>query len=134
MDYVFDLPIPAETVETLPKWTEILAANGIVRQVRILFPSGSAGLSHVRILHNFFQVWPSTPDVWYRGDDMQIVFTETYLMDDGINRITVQGYNEDDTFSHAVIVSLVVEPITLGWRSSDIQGMGYEKGKMEWLK
>jgi len=114
VDYVYDLTIPANTKEDDATEIVVRLPYGIVSGVRLLFPTGCAGLARARILVAQHQVWPSNPETWYNGNGTQIAFDADLLLESDLNTVTLQGYNSDDTYPHTVTISLtVIAPVSV---------------------
>ena len=93
--------IPANT--TTPMQTAIPVEAGIVRQVDVVFPSGSLDLVHVRILWNGEQVWPTSSGEWITSNS-SISWLTSYEILDQPYEFVIEAYNEDTTYDHAIIV------------------------------
>lgn len=115
MIYQVDLTLPAQTKQTAPVTTEITVPHGRVARVALLFPSGCAGLAHVQIYRNAFQLWPTTPGRSFAGDGHLLSFEEAYRLTSAWNCLVVSGWNDDDSYSHTVSVWIDVLPIEQGW-------------------
>ena len=113
MIYGLDIDTPANTQKTDPKITDLHLTNGLVYRLALRFPPGSAGLMGVKIFSGAFQVWPSSRETWFRGDDDIIAFDDTYLVTVEPFLFQIITYNEDDTYDHEVLlrVGLVSEDI-----------------------
>lgn len=113
MDYVFEKVIPANTAEANAVTEEQFLPHGIIQRVAIYFPWGCKNLAHVTIWYNEHQVWPTQLDKNYSGNEVLFEFPESYELKETWNRITVRGWNEDDTYDHTPIVhiTLLVEAV-----------------------
>jgi len=108
MDYSFALKIPPNTsINNLVSVTFTLPRGRII-EIRINIPEGCMGLAHVRIIHNEVVLWPTSPDEWYEGDGVQIVIRENYELPESWNLFTVEGYNEDEAYSHTITVAFTI--------------------------
>lgn len=108
MDYVFEKIIPINTAKSAALSEELFLPAGTIKHGAILFPAGCAGLAHVVVYHDEHQVWPSTPDATYHGEDGTIEFPADYRLPSGSNRFTVFFWNEDTVHTHTVTVILTV--------------------------
>jgi len=108
MDYWFSLPIPADTAVTAPERKDVSLCPGTVKEVMIFFPKGHAGKTHVRILHNEAQVWPTNVEEWYLGDGIVIEWPENYAMGPGPFDVALEGYNDSASIAHTVYFRLTV--------------------------
>lgn len=83
-----------------PKRTILKVTSGLVYKVEIDFPPGSAGLMGVCIFDGGYQVWPSSLGEWFTGDDIQIIFDDTYLKESAPYQFDVFTYNDDTEHGH----------------------------------
>jgi len=121
--YQVDLSLPAQTTQAAPKTTAITVPYGRVARVGLLFPSGCAGLAHVQIYSNTFQVWPTTPGRSFAGDGHLISFEEAYQLTSAWNQLVISGWNDDDSYQHTVSVWIDVLPIDQGWVFGGLTGL-----------
>jgi hypothetical protein len=110
MFYDFPLSIPANTPESSPEELEAKLTYGVITHVEVEFPLNTGGLARGRIFHEAHQVWPTNPDSWFRSDGRAIVWNERYELFEAPYTLVIQGYNEDDTFSHELIFRFEVLP------------------------
>lgn len=104
MFYSFDLPIPANTLESAPKELEINLTWGVITEVEIRFPPRCVGLAKVKILEHRHQLWPTNRDAWLYGDGETIKWDEYHELFEMPAIFTLLGYNDDDTFPHTPII------------------------------
>ena len=109
MSYFVELAIPANTPDTAPAVQEISLAPGVIRTVEILHPTGCVGLAGVRFKSASTQLWPLNPGGWYIGNGSPIVFHPNLAIVKNGVLVEAQGYNDDDTFAHAVTVMIDVD-------------------------
>ena len=110
MDYCLVLPIPAKTLITAPARTSIRLPKGEIQELRIDFPTGCAGLAHVRLFDLGKQIYPSNLGGYYRGDGVVFLIRDRYPLVEYVQEVRLEGYNEDDTYSHTVTVGMTVLP------------------------
>lgn len=108
MDYLIELEIPAGTSAGDPQISALTLPRGTIREISLLFPPGCAGLAHVAIFLGNSQLWPSTPDRYYSGGDTLIEFPENYALADTWNYIECRGWNEDNSYSHTIMIRFTV--------------------------
>ena len=108
MLYTIPLTIPANTPATAPVETSQVIDRGVITRVEVQFPSGCAGLAHVRIIVGERQVWPTDPDTTFIGDGQNISWADDYSLLSHNPVVRVQGWNLDDTYQHIPIVRIVV--------------------------
>jgi len=113
MIYQKSITTPKDTPVLTPV-SEVMEVNkGLIYQVDIIIPAGCVGLAGVRLLDGLYQVYPTTPNTWFVGDNIHMSFQDTYLKTDVPHQLTVQTYNLDDTYEHTltVIISMVIKEI-----------------------
>ena len=106
MIYALDIKTPAKTQKTDPLITDLKVTKGLVYRFELTFPPGSMGLMGVKVFSGNFQVWPSSRESWFRGDDSPIEFDDTYLVDVEPFLFQIATYNIDDTYDHEVFLRL----------------------------
>ena len=111
MRYRAALAIPANTPESKPVSTTIKTAPGIVTEVELLFPAGHAGLTHVAIFYHERQIFPTSPEQSFCGDDHLITFNEQFAVIELPYELVVYGWNDDDTYAHTVYIDLTVREL-----------------------
>ena len=115
MNYQISFEILPNITEDAPTSEEILLPFGDLVEVAIFFPWGCGGLTHVRILQNESQIYPTTPGEYFAGNDILIKFESRLRLIEAWNRFKIEGYNRDDTETHTPIVSFVVLPRPRGF-------------------
>lgn len=120
MRYQVSLAIPANTPKSNPVVEELALPFGELTECYVMFPWGCAGLAHVRILHNERQIYPTTTNEWFEGNDIEIVFDCRYELGEAWNRFKVEGYNEDDFYPHTPIIQFSVLPVSGLWVRPEI--------------
>ena len=102
-----DVVIPPSTAQTSPVKTEVSVPAGIIRKVWVLIPYGHKALAHLVIKHGETQIIPWVGDI--HGDGEQLTFDEIYELPTD-DTLTLQGWNDDSTYSHKFIVRLLILP------------------------
>lgn len=120
MRYQVSLTIPASTTEASPTVENIALPYGELTTCYVYFPWGCAGLVHVRVIHNERQIYPTSPDEWFEGNDIEIIFDCKYELGEAWNHFRVEGYNEDDFYPHTPIIQFTVLPATDLWVSPQV--------------
>lgn len=114
MQFTYDITIEQNTTEADPTREKTKLCAGILRRVQIDFPWGCAGLVGIRILHYEHQLYPTSLDKWFIGNEISIVFDCEYPITQGWNEFKVEGYNEDDFYPHTPVVNFNVLPLGMG--------------------
>ena len=111
MRYRAALAIPANTPESEPVSTTIKTAPGIVTEVELLFPAGHAGLTHVVIYYHERQIFPTSPEQSFCGDDHLITFDEQFAVIELPYELVVYGWNDDEYYDYTVYVDITVREL-----------------------
>ena len=117
MQFTYDIEIQPETGENDPIREITKLCYGVLKRVQIDFPWGCAGLVGIRILHYEHQLFPTNPTKWFIGNEISISFECNYPIIRGWNEFKVEGYNEDDFYSHTPVVGFNVLPFGGGFDS-----------------
>jgi hypothetical protein len=102
-----DINIPANTPKENPVRVQVKVPAGVIRKVWVLIPYGHKALAHLVIRHGETQIIPWYGDI--HGDGEQLVFDEVYELPTE-DYLTLEGWNEDTTYSHRFIVRLLILP------------------------
>jgi hypothetical protein len=108
MDYWHEIVLPVSTPESDPVREVMPACPGTVKEVMVAFPKGHRGKARCRIRYHGMQLWPSTPDAWYRGDGWIIEFPENHPMGSKPHEFIIEGYNSDADDAHTVMVRITI--------------------------
>jgi hypothetical protein len=108
MLYQGELVVPPNTLITDTVETELKVIRGTVSQVEVMFPPGSAGLLKVAVFYRRFRLWPTSPDMWFYADNYVFKWGEDFRFDSAPFSLRIVGYNEDELYSHSVIVRLAM--------------------------
>jgi len=110
MIYNHRLRIPASTSATAP-YSEVMPVGfGVIKRCEVYIPTGSAGLAGLRVLRGAYQLYPTSPGQWFYGDDVTIFVNDSYEFIDPPYAVEVQGYNDDTSYDHDIIVRLEILP------------------------
>lgn len=110
MIYRFGISTAANTLETAKKKTVLKLCSGVIHQIDILFPPGSAGLLHVHINRALHQLWPTNSDQSFAADGDKISFREHYELTSVPYQLQAWTWNDDDTYAHDVIIRIGILP------------------------
>jgi hypothetical protein len=104
------ITVPANTAEASPASQDIALCKGFVARVWIRFPAGSVGLLHVAIYDQSTKIFPGASNQWFSGDNEIIEFETEYDVPlvAGNYKLTIKGYNEDDSYPHSALVRIFV--------------------------
>jgi len=108
MFYEQRITIPPNTTETSPT-TEVLNVHpGILKRVQVRFPPGCCGLAHLQVKYLDRTIYPANINSDISGDGEPIEFEEDIILNDVPFEFTLVGWNEDDTYSHTIIVRMQI--------------------------
>lgn len=108
MHFFFNVTIPKDTLETDKYRKTLILSYGVITKIRIDIPAGHKGLAHLQLLYHEFQVYPLSRGEDYHGDNMYIECEDDFpIMTDPL-KIIAEGWNEDDTYEHSFLVSIVL--------------------------
>jgi len=96
--------IPANTPEDEPLTSEIMLSVGVMKSLRIYYPPGHAGLTHVQVWLQDYQLLPWERGEWATGDDLSIVDNSQRVIYEKPTILKVVGWNEDTQYNHNVYV------------------------------
>lgn len=119
MDYVYDLPIPANTPRESPEELELELTTGIVHLVEIGFPPGPADKVYVAVRQGLHQVWPTNPGGSYHWDDRVYTRREHYPIGRDAPPLVLQGWSPGAKKPHTVQFSFSILPVEVmePWRA-----------------
>ncbi len=109
MSYTQSLTIPKNTTIADPATVDVEIAPMIIDRMEITFPSGCVGLVGVRFRYQSRVIFPYNPDSWYKGNGQTVVFTPNIELKEEPLVLTIEAYNEDDTYQHTVYIVIDVE-------------------------
>ncbi len=104
------ITIPKNTDKASPTTVILPIALGIITKIMVRPRPGHAGLAHLIIRHHEHQIAPSTEGMDFSGDSFPIDWEEYYESYQPEFELKLQGWNEDDTYSHTFDVFVAVLP------------------------
>lgn len=123
MQFTYPIEIEPETAASDPMRVQTELCFGILKKVSVYFPWGCAGLVGIRILHYEHILYPTNLDEWLVGNEIFIEFESEYLILGGWGEFKIEGYNEDDFYTHTPIVGFNV-----------LRGGLYQAGAPTWVE
>lgn len=106
MAYELQLLLPKDTAKASPLNVELELQPGIITGVRFRFPRGCMYLVGGRIMFQSKQLYPINADYWFISNNETIVFEPDTLIDKAPYTLTLEGYNTDDTYQHALYLEI----------------------------
>jgi len=113
--YTIKLTIPANTSKDAPVSTSVKLARAVLTRISIRIPAGHHAFAGLRILYGHLQLWPEETDTWISGDDEALEWNEYFELPDDPTRLTLEGYNEDDTYEHSFYVRMMTLPKAIAY-------------------
>ena len=110
MDLVYDLVVPKNTAATSPVELELPISEGVIHHFEVGFPKGCAGLVHAAVRRGITQVWPSNPGGDYNWNNHVYGTREHYRILKRSAPLVLQGWSEDDSYSHTLTFRFGVLP------------------------
>ncbi len=110
MWYNVSLEIPANTDRNDRVRRYFKVFRGVIHTIRITVPRGSAGLVKCRLLHGEHPLSPSTDGQWFGGDGEPFEYRDFKELTEEINELTIEAYNDDDTYPHTVTFGIGILP------------------------
>jgi hypothetical protein len=112
MQYAASLSIPASTLEINKVKSTITIHEEFITGYEVYFPPGCAGLCYVALFLDGKQFAPAdgSADRYFHGEGSK-TWSGRYHTSLGKteSRVEIRGYNDDDTYQHTPIVSLITE-------------------------
>lgn len=110
--YVVDLALPANTPGASPVDLEVILVDGWVAQIALLFPPGPATLAHVTVRVSGAQLYPTGSGQDFHPDNQLIIIPCDFDVPlvAGARKITLRGWNLDDTWPHTIQAHVWVIP------------------------
>jgi hypothetical protein len=99
------LDIPANTKESAPTQKNYVIGRATIRALKVNIPDGHAYLTHLEILTRGRPLF-NKGDRYITGNGNEILFNDSMVLDGPPYEITLSGWNEDDTYSHAFYVEV----------------------------
>ena len=96
--------ISANTPENDPVTSEIVLSVGVMKSLRVYFPPGHTGLTHVQVWLQDYQLLPWERGEWAIGDDLSIVDNSQRVIYEKPTILKIIGWNEDTQYDHNVYV------------------------------
>jgi len=106
-----ELEVPAGTPETAPETKTIQLRHGVITFWWVGFPPGCAGLAHVAIYHYEHRIIPRDEKESLYWDGYVFEIPDSYKFTEEPYEVEVRAWNEDDSYSHTIVVGVALEPI-----------------------
>jgi len=104
------ITIPKNTTRANSTVVTFGIAHGIITKIMVRPRPGHHGLAHLIILHHEHQIAPSTEFMDLHGDAFPIDWEEYYESYQPPYLLKLEGWNDDDTYSHTFDVYVAILP------------------------
>lgn len=110
MGYWLEATAAASTAKADAEEDKTLLHDGMLTEIWVMQPPGSAALCYFRLLIAGHQIFPKQPGKWFHADRVNQKFPIFYKVTGGPRIVKLQVYNKDETFEHSVFVDVTVLP------------------------
>jgi len=114
-DYFTMLKIPANTPLDKPAETTLEVEGEVLDELAYLIPPGWSALAHFSIFYGIKQIYPVETGTWVTGDDLYRPVPIRWKLPESPCKLTIKGYNQDDTYDHSVYLWLLTKPEEEVW-------------------
>ena len=128
MLYSKQITLSSGKTEATATKTYFKVNKGVISNVWITFPPGCAGLVKLRIYSEGHPFLPVNQDNYLRGDNLTFQFPVMFEILEEPMLLTVEAWNEDDTYSHTIDILFLILPKAL------VLPTGATEGILESLK
>lgn len=110
MRYVYELTVPANTLEADPADLEVKLVTGTIKGIEITFKPGCAWMVCVVLLHGLLQISPANPGGYHSCDDYTEKFSMNYPLAEPNPLIMLRGWSPDTSYQHVITFRFDVVP------------------------
>jgi len=118
VEYFAKLTIPANTPADNPAIVEVEVEGDVLAELAYLIPPGWTALAHFAVFYGIKQIYPVEAGTWVTGDNLYRPVALRWHLPESPAKLTIKGYNQDDTYPHTVYLWLLTKPEeeALPWR------------------
>ena len=110
MWYVLEDDVPANTAKANARETSIRVGGGILHSIIVTIPPGSGELVHCQLRKSSYYILPRNEDKSIMGEHVNVNYREWLHLRARENTLTLEAWNDDDTYSHRVRMLIGVLP------------------------
>lgn len=100
MQYKQTISVPSGTPKAEPEVRRVQLTQGTLDRLVVDIPAGHEGLAGMSLWRAGTQLYPFTPNEWFKGNDTNIRIDDNLEMDQPPFYLTFKGYNEDSKYDH----------------------------------
>ena len=108
MRYRMGLTITAGQLQSTPDTVFLEVTPGVLTQIAINFPPGHAGLTYLQIYYQERQIYPTTPGVAFRGDDILLTFNDEWPIAEVPYKLELRGWAPLAEYDHTIFVDVTL--------------------------
>lgn len=126
MMYQATVTVPKDTASDSPLEFSLKINKGLIYKADIYIPAGHNGYTGIAVFDGLFQLWPTTPFEFIKGDNLHLNYDEAYFKMSVPYELRILAYNESDQYEHTMFVRvyLVTSEILM---SRFLPALSYEK-------
>jgi hypothetical protein len=100
--------VPPNTAEGLAITDDFILEKGFIIHGTFRFPPGPMGLLRAALYNGATRLYPPIAGTWFSGNDESVDFWTEYDVPlvGSDYKLTLKGWNGDDTYAHGVIVRI----------------------------
>lgn len=106
MLFPFKITIPKNTLPSNPKRQTFSLFRGVITHIDVAFPFGCCFLVGIKLRRFGVPFFPCGGDEWFIANGIDRRYTCLLDLRDEPWQVEFEGYNEDDTYDHTVIVRI----------------------------
>lgn len=111
MIFQTNLTIPANTDIDNIVSSNIILVNGVITGFELDFPPGCCGLVYGRVMYREQQMWPNSPEEWFRQDNHVFRYDEIIELREGPYIFRLEGYNLDIKYEHTLTLRIIMDTV-----------------------
>ena len=108
--FLYSLTAPHDTSQANAITQTLTLHHGIIHNVTVYIPEGHAGLFHLQVFDSLHQLYPFVNGEDFHGDNIRFDFNDWYDLTKEPYTLIAKYWNDDDTFTHEVILCICVLP------------------------
>ena len=106
MIYQSTIVCPINVTAETPQITTLKITKGYIYKIGVTLPPGSSGKLNVRVMDAEYQLAPTTRNQYFYGDDLSIVYDESYFKFNPPYILKIETYNESIVYSHEATIRI----------------------------
>jgi len=112
MIFTTSITVPAATPQTTPLEQTLQLTACTIDHVCVVFPAGCYWLVGLRATLREHQLYPTNPDAWLVGNDLNVTFSDATAIEDTPCELLLTAYNLDERYEHTIYLYLDVSVLS----------------------